>query len=96
MQNLKPKNFQKVSNQVFLMLFIHLNYFSITHILPLTKNQVHHMKSVKRNLMKFNQLVQFIHHLLIFISIQLLIKVAWGASIGVAFISLLLSEVRVV
>jgi hypothetical protein len=46
--------------------------------------------------MKFNQIVKFIHHLQVFISIQLLIKVAWGASFGVAFISLLISEVRVV
>jgi hypothetical protein len=29
--------------------------------------------------MKFNHIVKFIHHLQVFIPIQLLIKVAWGA-----------------
>ncbi len=43
--------------------------------------------------MKFNQIVKVIHHLQVFISIQLLIKVAWGVSFGVGFISLLISEV---
>jgi hypothetical protein len=38
--------------------------------------------------MKSNQIVKFILLLQVFISIQLLIKVAWGASVWVAFISL--------
>jgi hypothetical protein len=46
--------------------------------------------------MKFSQIGKFIHHLQVFISIQLLIKVACGPSFEVAFISLLISEVRVV
>ncbi len=40
--------------------------------------------------MKFNSIVKFIHHLQVLISIQLLIKVVWGASVGVALISLLI------
>jgi hypothetical protein len=46
--------------------------------------------------MKLNRIVKFIHHLQLFISIQLLIKVARGALFRVAYISLLISEVRVV
>ncbi len=46
--------------------------------------------------MKFNQIVKVIHHLQVFISIQLLIRVAWVVSFGVAFISLLICEVRAV
>ncbi len=45
--------------------------------------------------MKFNRIVKFIHHLGVFISIQFLIEVAWGALFGVVFTSLLISEVRV-
>jgi hypothetical protein len=41
--------------------------------------------------MKSNQIVKFIHLLQVFISIQLLIKVAWGVSIFlVAYINLLI------
>jgi hypothetical protein len=36
--------------------------------------------------MKYNQIVKFIHHLQVFLSIHLLTKVAWGAPFGVAFI----------
>jgi hypothetical protein len=39
--------------------------------------------------MKSNQIVKFIHHLQVFISIQLLIKVAWGV-----FISLLIKGAK--
>ncbi len=39
---------------------------------------------------KSNQIVTFIHHLQVFISIQLLIKVAWDHLFGVALISLLI------
>jgi hypothetical protein len=46
--------------------------------------------------MKFNRIVKFIYHLQVFISIQLLIKVAWGPLFGVVFISSSISEVRVV
>ncbi len=43
--------------------------------------------------MEFNQIGKLIHPLQIFISIQLLVKVVWGASFGVAITSLLISEV---
>jgi hypothetical protein len=49
--------------------------------------------------MKFNQIMKFIHHLQVFISIQLLYKVVWGrvdwGSIK-PLTSLLIIEVRVV
>ncbi len=42
--------------------------------------------------MKYNQIVKFIHHLQVFISIQLLIKVAWEASLGLCLIVYLLMK----
>jgi hypothetical protein len=44
--------------------------------------------------MKSNQILKSIHLLRVFISIQLLIKVEWGVSVWVAFISLLIKGVK--
>jgi hypothetical protein len=46
--------------------------------------------------MKFNCIAKFIHYLGVFISIKLLINVAWGAWFGVLLTSLSIIEVRVV
>jgi hypothetical protein len=66
-----------------LLLFGHQNLC----IFNFLENDVHTMKS--------NPIVKFIHLLQVFIAIQLLIKVVWGASVWEAYINLLIRGAKV-